>query len=114
MIIDDEPQLRRTLARELGARHSVVVAASGTEALDLLRDDSEFDLVLCDVMMPDLGGIDVYERLATEGRPICGRFVFITGGAFTPRARAFLDATARPQLHKPFGAAEVEALLNRA
>jgi signal transduction histidine kinase len=112
LIVDDEPMIARTLADELGQHHDVVTTSSGRHALDMLRRDDGFDLVLCDVMMPDVGGLDVYETLRREERPVHARVRFMTGGAYSERARALLLEVGRPMLEKPFRLSDVETILD--
>jgi CheY-like chemotaxis protein len=81
-------------------------------ALDRLVAGEEFDTVLCDLMMPDLSGMELYERVAAVRPDVAERFVFITGGAFTPRARAFLDRVPNARIDKPFDAANVRSLVH--
>jgi DNA-binding NtrC family response regulator len=76
-----------------------------------MTEDGGFDVVLCDLMMPDVSGMDLYERVA-EARPeLAARFVFVTGGAFTERARAFVDRVGLPVLEKPFALGDLSRLL---
>jgi len=78
----------------------------------LLADDG-FDLILCDVMMPDITGMDVFDQVCTERPALRSRFVFMTGGAVTERARKFLEQVPDRRLDKPFRLEQVEALLRR-
>lgn len=111
LVIDDEPLLGRTLRLAFQEDHEVVVVTSGREALELLATDADFDLILCDLMMPDMNGMQVYERMLQERPSIIERLVFMTGGAYTPEARAFLDQHIDAQLEKPFDMARFEGLL---
>jgi CheY-like chemotaxis protein len=113
LVIDDELLLGRTLRLAFQDEHDVVVATSGREALERLAHDAEFDLVLCDLMMPDMTGMVVYERVVRDHPKLVDRLIFMTGGAFTDQARAFLDAHPDTQLEKPFEIGRVEALLKR-
>lgn len=99
LIIDDEPLVGKMFQRMLH-RHEVSVVHSGREAIAVCREEP-FDVILCDVMMPDMGGIDVYQQLRTvrPGQEL--RIVFMTGGVFEPRVHAFLDSIANPTLQKP-------------
>jgi two-component system, cell cycle sensor histidine kinase and response regulator CckA len=102
LVVDDEPivggSIRRTLVRE----HEVVVVTSGKEAMTLLEQGELFDLILSDVMMPEMSGIELYRQLLRI-RPKCAeRMIFLTGGAFTQGARKFLDSVPNPRLEKPF------------
>jgi signal transduction histidine kinase/CheY-like chemotaxis protein len=110
LVVDDEPNLAKTLAILLDD-HTVEIALGGEAALARLESDREFDLILCDLMMPIVTGMDVYAAVEARWPVLSERFAFMTGGAFTPRARAFLDACGRPRLDKPFRAEGVKALL---
>jgi two-component system, cell cycle sensor histidine kinase and response regulator CckA len=112
LIIDDEPLLGQTLRFAFQDKHDVEVAASGREALERLAKDSAFDLVLCDLMMPDVSGEHVYRAVAEHSPGLLPRFVFMTGGAFTERAQEFLAHFTGRQLEKPFNIDEVESLLS--
>jgi PAS domain S-box-containing protein len=102
LVVDDEPGIAAVFRRIIGRSHEVVVAQSGREALALLERDDGFDRIFCDLMMADLTGMDVYEALA-QWRPDClERFVFMTGGSFTDRARTFLQTVPMPRIDKPF------------
>jgi len=112
LVIDDEQRFAASLRGALATRHSVTVAGSGRDALALLlEDDAAFDLILCDVMMPDLTGIDVLEWLERHRPQLVPCFVFMTGGAVTETARQALASTNRPVLAKPFAEADVERVL---
>jgi CheY-like chemotaxis protein len=111
LIIDDEPLLGQTLRFAFQDKHDVEVAASGREALERLAKDAAYDLVLCDLMMPDVSGEHVYRAVSEHSPGLLPRFVFMTGGAFTERAQEFLAHFAGRQLEKPFNIDEVESLL---
>src|SRR5262245_12866061 len=69
LVVDDDPNLRRALADRIRSwNHTTVVAADGAEALDAVRE-REFDLVLLDLSMPGLPGMDVLRRLREEDDP---------------------------------------------
>jgi len=68
----------------------------------ILERDREFDLILCDVMMPDLSGIDLHRWLGENHPEVAKQLVFITGGAFTPTAREYLGEVDNCSLKKPF------------
>lgn len=112
LIIDDEPLLGQTLRFAFQDKHDVEVASSGREALQRLGTDTDFDLVLCDLMMPDVSGEHVYRAVSEHAPGLLPRFVFMTGGAFTERAQEFLAQFAGRQLEKPFNIDEVELLLS--
>ncbi|HYO59468.1 PAS domain S-box protein [Archangium sp.] len=118
LIVDDEPAVGRALRRIL-REHDVELATSGRQALERLAADTRFHAVLCDVMMPDLGGKDLYEAVQQGGTGLERRFVFVSGGAFTQGARDFLARVPNPTLEKPFDETAVrrvvrELVLNHA
>ncbi|HET7754082.1 MAG TPA: response regulator [Anaeromyxobacteraceae bacterium] len=110
LVVDDEALVGRAVARVLGKRHDVAVATSGREALALLEGGREFDLVLCDIMMPGMDGMDLYRTVAERHPGMTDRFVFLTGGAFTLEAEAFLAATKVERIIKPFDSAALRLL----
>jgi signal transduction histidine kinase/ActR/RegA family two-component response regulator len=112
LIIDDEPLLGQTLRFAFQEKHDVEVAASGRDALERLGKDSSYDLVLCDLMMPDVSGEHVFHAVSEHAPWLLPRFVFMTGGAFTERAQEFLARFPGRQLEKPFNIDEVEHLLS--
>ena len=105
LVVDDDPGIVRTLARLLH-QHELVCVETGRDAL-IKALGEDFDVILCDVMMPDVPGMDVYSQLAEHRPGMEKRIVFITGGAFTEEARRFVDKVPNPVIEKPF---EVETL----
>lgn len=101
LIIDDDPLVASALRRLL-AHGEVEVADSGRRGIELLRGSDRFEVVLCDLMMPEVSGMDVYETILAEHPHMAQRFIFMTGGAFTNRARTFLESVPNPKLEKPF------------
>lgn len=109
LIIDDEPLVAETLALALLREHDVETARSGDEALRRLSTDSSFDVIFCDLMMPQMTGMDLYAKLRGSSPEIASRMVFLTGGAFTPGARAFVESGTRTVLEKPIRAEDLRA-----
>ena len=110
LIVDDDRPVAAAIALEL-SDHDVVVAESGREALEILHRDKSFDVILCDLMMPEVSGMDVYEAVRLTDPGLLARIVLMTGGAFTSRAREFLSSIATPLLEKPFEARELRDLV---
>jgi two-component system cell cycle sensor histidine kinase/response regulator CckA len=102
LILDDEVILTRVLASALADDHDVVTATCAREALDLLERGAAFDVVFCDLMMPQMTGMDFYEALARVSPEHRARIVFLTGGTFTETAARFLRRVPNPRLEKPF------------
>jgi signal transduction histidine kinase len=102
LVIDDEPMIGRTMELVLSDEHDVVAMTSGRAACDRLVEGESFDVVFCDLMMPDMSGMDIYAELVEKAPTLLPRVVFLTGGAFTPSAHAFLESTPNQRIHKPF------------
>jgi CheY-like chemotaxis protein len=81
------------------------------QALEWIGAGARFDLILCDMMMPLMTGMEFHLRLATLAPEQADRIVFMTGGAFTPRAREFLARLPNLRLEKPFDLAHVLAMV---
>jgi len=113
-VVDDEPMVGRAVARVLGGQHEVIVVHGGQEALTALAHGERFDLILCDLMMPAMSGMELYERIAALSPGLCGRFVFVSGGSMSAQVTAFLERVDCPRLNKPFDPAELRALVARA
>ncbi|MGH1343095.1 MAG: ATP-binding response regulator [Nannocystales bacterium] len=111
LVVDDEPLVCEGIKRAL-KNHDVTVTSSGGDAVRLCAA-GEFDLVLCDVMMPDVSGMDVFSQVRRSRPEIASRFVFMTGGAFTPSARAFLESVENEQIYKPFSLRDLRSLVAR-
>jgi CheY-like chemotaxis protein len=111
LLVDDEPMIVDALRRILAETHAVVGATSATAALQILEADPEFDLIFCDLMMPGMTGMDFYDRVFERSPEIAERFVFMTGGAFAPRAAEFLQRIPNTCLDKPVRAREIEAFI---
>ena len=110
VVVDDEPLVGRSIRRAL-RHHEVRVFTSGKEAIETLCSDSPIDIVFCDIMMPEMSGMEVFEIVQARRPEIATRFVFMTGGAFTPKARDFVEATAVLCLEKPFELAQIRDLV---
>lgn len=110
LFAEDEEMIRR-VAPELLEPHEVVAVGSGREAIALLARGDHFDAIVCDLQMPDLGGVDVYEWIAKHRPELATRIAFMTGGAFTERSHRFLAETARPRLEKPLDLKRVHHVL---
>jgi len=101
LIIDDEPALATALRRVLARDYDVQAVNRGQEGLDLLVADPSFDLVFCDLMMPDMTGMEVFRRLRERCPGRESSIVFMSGGAFTLDAEAFLSEVPNTHVDKP-------------
>lgn len=110
LIIDDDPMVVRAMERLLRG-HDLTTTANGSDAISAIAAGAHFDLILCDLMMPGITGVDVYEQLAALGRGIEERIVFLTGGAYTDRTRDFLASVPNPCVEKPVSSKGLAAIL---
>jgi PAS domain S-box-containing protein len=110
LMVDDEPALGRSTQLLLAPQYDVVPVMRARGALDRIVAGEHFDVILCDLMMPEMSGIEFHEQLSRTAPEYLARLVFMTGGAFTEQARQFLESVGRPHLEKPFS----EAALRRA
>jgi CheY-like chemotaxis protein len=111
LIVDDETGVGRALQRVL-RHYDGVLAATGEEALEQLHA-GEFDVVFCDVNLPDMDGLTVFERACDLHPPLASRFVFITGGVLDGDLAAALEDTGAPIVEKPFDLRRVRDLVEQ-
>jgi CheY-like chemotaxis protein len=108
LVVDDEPIVCSSLVRLLSKEGSVTAVTSAVQALSSIRAGERYDLILCDLMLPEMDGQSLYEQLVEIDPSHAERMVFATGGVFTDRARDFLERVPNPRLLKPF---DIKALL---
>ena len=112
LIVDDERSVSAILGRAL-ANHEVTAVDSAKEALEQIEAGTNFDLILSDLMMPGMSGMEFYDTVARERPRLAERMVFMSGGAFTPTARAFLDRVPNERIEKPFNLKAVRELVQK-
>lgn len=113
LFIDDERFLLNAYKRAFGRTVDVHVAHGGEEAIKMLQELPRVDVVLCDLVMPRVNGIDVYAWVQEHRPDLLDRFLIVTGGQQGERNREFLDRTGLPVIQKPFRVKEVEEMLLR-
>jgi signal transduction histidine kinase/FixJ family two-component response regulator len=112
LVVDDDAHVRAVLQRLLD-EHEVTLVADGTTALARLTGGEAFDVVLCDLMMPELTGMDLHARISELAPSLVDRMVFMTAGAFTRGARDFLDRVPNERIEKPVDAAALRSVVRR-
>lgn len=112
LVVDDEPVIARLIQKAL-MDHEVTVAHDGREAVGLMGEHV-YDVILCDLIMPEMTGMDVYRAALQRGTPMHERIVFMTGGAFTQRARDFLQRVPNLRIEKPFELTHLERTIYEA
>jgi PAS domain S-box-containing protein len=114
LVIDDERLVGEAIARSLAEDSDVEVVTDAEQALAHIADGRRYDVVLCDLMMPVMTGMDLYAEIVRTAPKLAGRIVFMTGGAFTTRARAFLESVVNPCLEKPLDMSKLRSIIARA
>jgi signal transduction histidine kinase len=112
LVVDDEPVIARLIQKAL-VKHDVTTANDGREAVALMGQHA-YDVILCDLIMPEMTGMDVYRAALQRATPVHDRIVFMTGGAFTQRARDFLQSVPNLRIEKPFELKHLERTIYEA
>jgi CheY-like chemotaxis protein len=111
LVIDDEDGILRVLTRVLRS-HELVTVRDGQEAMDVLESsDSDFDLLLCDVSMPRMGGVRFWTELRSKHPELLPRTVFMTGGFLCAADEDFFAAHGPKVFDKPFAIQELRELV---
>ncbi|MFL5271073.1 MAG: response regulator, partial [Anaeromyxobacteraceae bacterium] len=101
LVVDDEPLVAAAVRRDLEREHDVEVVTSGVEALDRMRRGERFDVVLCDIVMPQMSGAQLAGELQLIAPDQAEALLFMTGGAFTEGTARFVEQNAARVLEKP-------------
>jgi two-component system, NtrC family, sensor kinase len=104
LVVDDEPLILKIVASLLAPEHVVCCESRCSAALARIRSGERFDVIICDLMMPEMTGMDLYETLLELAPDQAKGMIFVTGGAFTRRARDFLAKVPNLTIDKPFSA----------
>jgi PAS domain S-box-containing protein len=112
LVVDDEVMVASAIERTLRREHDVTGVASGNLALEQIAAGNTFDVILCDLMMPQMTGMELHGRLVELAPEQARRIIFLSGGAFTSAARSFLDNVPNQRIEKPFDAAQLRAIVN--
>jgi signal transduction histidine kinase/ActR/RegA family two-component response regulator len=114
LLVDDDEVVLRSLRRTLSRAFEVATARSGKQALELVARGHAFDLLLCDLMMPDGSGLEVAETLARSHPELLPRLILMTGGAPESEKTLLAKMPSVPVLQKPFGLEDLLRLVDRA
>ena len=107
LIVDDDILIRESLSQVLGGQHQLTLCASAKEAMEILALSQNFDLILSDLMMPNMTGADLFNWIEANHPSLSYKVVFITGGVFSTELQAFVDDTSQLILEKPFAPDEI-------
>jgi len=111
LVVDDEPIFCRMAARTLGIEHEVVTLTDSSEALRRLRAGERFDVVVADLAMPVLTGMELHAEMARVDPGLAERMLFVTGGVFTPLGAEFVSRHPDRVLEKPLSAAALRSAI---
>ncbi len=110
LLIDDDELVLDAYERILGKHHELTSIQDGEAALRLLESD-EFDVVICDIIMPGVDGVDIGEFIATRRPELLARTIFCTAGVFTDRTREFVSNHRDRVVHKPISGRQLKGLV---
>jgi PAS domain S-box-containing protein len=112
LIIDDEPALASALGTFLGLDHHVTVVGRGEQALAMLSAGQRFDVIVCDVLMPGVSGIELYQELERTLPSMAARVIFMTGASTMPRVADFLARVRNARLDKPIDVEQLKRTID--
>jgi signal transduction histidine kinase/CheY-like chemotaxis protein len=113
LVIDDDASVLSTIRRVLIREHDVTALSDPREAQRILSSPSDFDVILCDLMMPHITGQELYIAIKDRRPELAQRFVFVTGGATTTAAKSFLELLPNDVIEKPFSITSLLSLARR-
>jgi signal transduction histidine kinase len=111
LVVDDEPMMVRAIARLLEGEHEVFSTTDPALAVAQVEGGARFDAILCDLMMPAMSGMDVFDAIRRIAPEQAKRIVFVTGGAFTPALQGFLNSVDNTRIEKPIERATLRAAI---
>jgi CheY-like chemotaxis protein len=111
LVVDDEPLVRNTLSRMLARDYRITVAHDAQDALTMISQGDRFDVILSDVSMAGMTGVQLHDALALSNPDQAQRMVFLSGGAFTGETIDFLRQMAKRHLEKPFALSQLRELI---
>ena len=112
LVVDDEPLICEMVSDALEG-HEVESATSAREAYSRILD-AEWDLILCDMVMPEMSGVQLWHKLAADRPEALSKLVFMTGGEFSSDAPKLPRAREPRKLEKPFSIRSLRALVSSA
>lgn len=112
LVIDDEQLITMAVQRALSLQHDVRSFDRAQAAFECMSNGERFDVILCDLMMPDMSGMELHAWVSRIAPDQAARMVFLTGGIFTSHARAFLSAVPNTHIEKPFDTHRLRLVVN--
>jgi PAS domain S-box-containing protein len=112
LVVDDEPSVGAVIRRALRPDHDVVIATDPRAAVERISAGARFDVIFCDLMMPQMSGMEFHAALERSAPEQVERVIYVSGGVFTPRARQFLHEVRNLRIEKPFEIGNIRTLVN--
>jgi PAS domain S-box-containing protein len=113
LVVDDEPRIGSAIARILDPAHDVIAVYTARDAIARLERGEQYDVILCDILMPQMSGYDFYRSLQQIAPQFASRIIFMTAGPFSTRGAQFLDTVPNARLEKPFSPEALRTLVQR-
>jgi CheY-like chemotaxis protein len=113
LVVDDERLVVESLRRVLANEFWVATATDPWSALDTIFDSEPFDVILCDVTMPQMNGVELRNRVAAIDQDRAARIVFVTGGLLQPHVRSLLEGVSNAWIEKPIDLEGLRELIRR-
>jgi PAS domain S-box-containing protein len=114
LVVDDEPRIGSAIARILDPAHEVTAVYTARDAIVRLERGEQYDVILCDILMPQMSGYDLYRSLEQMAPDLIRRIIFMTGGPFSTRGAGFLDSVNNARLEKPFSPEALRTVIQRS
>jgi CheY-like chemotaxis protein len=112
-VVDDDGLVLDSLRRVLSDEFEVTTTIRPEEAIEWIAAGESYDVILCDVMMPVLNGVELRDRVENVAPEQAARIVFVTGGLLFPQVRSALDRVANTVLEKPIDLEGLRELIRR-
>jgi CheY-like chemotaxis protein len=113
LVVDDDPWVVDSLRLVLSDEFEVETTTSALRALEWLTSGRWYDVILCDVMMSELDGVELRNRVHSARPEVAARIVFVTGGIVLPHVRDLLDGVPNTVLEKPLDLGALRELIRR-
>ncbi|TET88711.1 MAG: hybrid sensor histidine kinase/response regulator, partial [Dehalococcoidia bacterium] len=112
LVVDDDLAILQFLSRALAEEgHQVETVGNAADALDRLKS-TRYSLILLDIKLPEVSGIELYQRIQKIAKSLTRRVVFITGDVIGADTKDFLTRTKAPHITKPFDTEQLKRDIN--
>jgi CheY-like chemotaxis protein len=113
LVVDDEPLVADSLRRALSDEFTVTTTVEAHQALSWIASGESFDVILVDVMMPGMNGVELRHKVDVIAPDQAARIVFVTGGILLPHVQSLLEGVPNVWLEKPIDLEGLRELIRR-